>query len=61
MKKKLLVALFILLTLGIGAYYLIPKVILMYACAEGGGKYIWTESRCIPYDELEKENNHQNH
>ena len=55
MKKKILVTLFILLTLGIGVYYLIPKVILMYACAEGGGKYNFEESRCIGYDELEKE------
>ncbi|MFC5269663.1 hypothetical protein [Adhaeribacter terreus] len=61
MKKKLLIFLFILFTLGIGAYYLMPKVILMYACAEGGGRYDFKESRCIPYDELEKEKNLQNH
>ena len=54
-KKDLVIILFILLNLAIGAYFLLPRVIMMYACAEGGGKYVWKESRCIPYYELEKE------
>lgn len=54
MKKKTLLILFLLVTLGIIGYNLLPKVILMYACAEGGGRYDFKASRCIPYYELVK-------
>lgn len=43
----------IVLTFGLGAYFFVPNVIKMYACAEGGGNWSWTDLKCTPYQEAE--------
>lgn len=52
MKRKLIAILLFTSILGLVVMYLIPNVIKMYGCAEGGGQWSWRKLECTPYQDL---------
>jgi len=54
MNKRVIFILLILLAISLGALFILPNVIKMYACVEGGGNWSWTELECTPYQDKEQ-------
>ena len=52
MKRKLIAILLITSIIGLMVIWLIPNVIKMYGCAEGGGQWSWRNLECTPYQDL---------
>uniref|UniRef100_UPI0040472F67 hypothetical protein n=1 Tax=Roseivirga sp. TaxID=1964215 RepID=UPI0040472F67 len=51
--RKTLIIISSLLLLSFGFYLLTPKIIKMYACAEGGGMYSWKNDNCAYPEDFE--------
>ncbi len=49
MKQKIFGIIATVLIIGVAGYYLLSNIIKMYACAEGGGKWSWSNLECTPY------------
>lgn len=54
MKKKIIIFLLIILNVYSLGFILLPNVVKMYGCVEGGGVWSWSEFECSPY-QYEKE------